>query len=163
MSDTRRDDLISWLRDAHSMEASTVDNLQRLIEASDDYPQLKTQLQRHREVSIRQRDEIERELDRLGSDTSTLKELVMKVAGNMQPLLSLFTPDSMPKNCIAGHAWEHFEIASYRSMLGAAEELGMTELRSMCERFIAEEKEMADFFDAQLPEITRQYLRGRAS
>lgn len=163
MSDTKRDDLITWLRDAHAMEAATIDNLQRLIEAADDYPQLRMQAQRHREASIRQRDEIERELGRLGSDPSTIKDMAMKLPGNMEPLLSMFTPDSMPKNCIAGHAWEHFEIASYRSMLGAAEELGMTELRAMCERFIAEEKEMADFFHQHLPEITRQYLRRRAS
>lgn len=163
MSDTRRDDLISWLRDAHAMEAATIDNLQRLIEAADDYPRLKAQAQRHRQASIRQRDEIERELGQLGSDPSTLKDVAMKLPGNMEPLLSLFTPDSMPKNCIAGQAWEHFEIASYRSMLGAAEELGMAELRAMCERFIAEEKAMADFFYEHLPEVTRQYPRGRAS
>jgi ferritin-like metal-binding protein YciE len=47
-------------------------------------------------------------------------------------------------------------------MLGAAEELGMAELRTLCERFIREEQEMAQFLFDNLPEITRQYLRGRA-
>ncbi len=59
MANTKKDDLISWLRDAHAMEAAHVDNLERLIGLSDEYPQLKTQLQSHLEVSKRQRDDIQ--------------------------------------------------------------------------------------------------------
>jgi ferritin-like metal-binding protein YciE len=161
MANTKRDDLISWLRDAHAMEAAHVDNLNRLIGFSDEYPQLKTQLQSHLELSKGQRDEIERELKRLGTDTSTLKDWGMKLVGWIEPLASRFTRDSMLKNCLAAHAYEGLEIASYRSILGAAEELGMTELRTMCERFIREEQEMANFLFEHLPEITRQYLRSR--
>src|SRR5688572_17926674 len=49
-------------------------------------------------------------------------------------------------------------FVSYRSLLGAAEELGLADLRDMCERFIAEEQEIATFLFENLPEITRQYL-----
>ncbi len=163
MATTKKDDLITWLRDAHAMEAAHVDNIERLVGLTDDYPQLKAQLQRHLDVTKRQREEIQRQLEHLGSDTSTLKDWGMRLPGMVQPLLSMFTPDSMPKNCLAAQGYEAFEIASYRSMLGAAEELGMTELRAMCERFISEEQEMATFIFDHLPEITRQYLRGRAS
>jgi ferritin-like metal-binding protein YciE len=163
MANTKQDDVISWLRDAHAMEAGTITNLERLIGLSDDYPQLKTMLQRHLEISNRQRDEIQRELERLGADTSTLKDWAMRLAGQLQPLASWLTRDTLPKNCLAAHAYEAFEIASYRSLLGAAEELGMAELRTMCERFIGEEQEMASFLFEHLPEITRQYLRSRGS
>jgi len=47
-------------------------------------------------------------------------------------------------------SWEQFEIGAYRSMLGAAEELGMGDLQQMCERFIREEPEMANVFFEQL-------------
>jgi ferritin-like metal-binding protein YciE len=163
MASTKKDDLTSWLRDAHAMEAAHIDNIERLIGLSDVYPQLKAQLQNHLEVSKRQREEIQRELQRLGADTSTLKDWALKVAGQVEPLLSRLTRDSMPKNCLAAHAYEAFEIASYRSMLGAAEEFGMTDLRALCERFIREEQEMASYLFEHLPEITRQYLRSRAS
>ena len=163
MANTKQKDMIAWLRDAHAMEAAHVDNIERLIGHADPYPQLKAQLQRHLEVSKRQRNEIERELERLGSDTSTLKDWAMRLSGRLEPLLSMFTRDAMPKHCLAAHGYEAFEIASYRSMLGAAEELGMTELRAMCERFIGEEQEMANFLFEHLPEITRQYLRGQTS
>ena len=161
MANKKQDDVLSWLRDAHAMEAGTIVNLERLIGLSDEYPQLKTQLQNHLAVSKRQRDEIQRELESLGSDTSVLKDWAMKLAGQAEPLVSRLVRDSMPKNCLAAHAYEAFEVASYRSLLGAAEELGMPELRTMCERFVVEEQEMANFLFEHLPEITRQYLRSR--
>src|SRR5437763_1910202 len=67
------------------------------------------------------------------------------------------------RNHAAAHSWEQFEIGAYRSMLGAAEELGMRELQQMCERFVREEQEMANVFFDQLPAITRQYLREYAT
>ena len=158
-SHDKRDDLIAWLRDAHSMETGTVDNLERLIEMTDDYPPLQSQLRRHLEVSRRQADDLRRELERLGDEPSAFKNFGMKAAGLLEPLLSKLTSDDLPKNCLAAFAYENFEIASYRSLMGAADELGMTELSALCGRAIAEEQEMADFLFEHLPEITRQYLR----
>jgi len=163
MAKSRKDDLIAWLRDAHAMEAATTDNLERLIARADKYPQLKTPMQRHLEVSRRQTDEIEQQLRVMGTDTSTLKDMAMRLAGRLEPLLSGVTADDMPKHCIAAHSWEQFEIGAYRSMLGAAEELGMSDLQEMCARFIREEQEMANVFFEQLPAITRQYLREYAT
>ena len=145
------------------MEAATTDNLERLIARANKYPQLKTHMQGHLEVSRRQKDELEEQLKALGSDTSTLKDMAMRLAGRLEPLLSGVTADDMPKHCIAAHSWEQFEIAAYRSMLGAAEELGMSELQQMCERFIREEQEMANTFFEEIPAVTRQYLRGSAA
>src|SRR5207237_10681761 len=106
------------------MEAATTDNLERLIARADKYPQLRTHMRDHLEVSRRQKDELEEQLKALGSDTSTLKDMAMRLAGRLEPLLSGVTADDMPTHCIAAHSWEQFEIAAYRSMLGAAEELG---------------------------------------
>jgi ferritin-like metal-binding protein YciE len=163
MANSKQDDVMSWLRDAHAMEAGAITNLERLIGLSDDYPQLKSQLQKHLGVSKRQRDEIQRELERLGADASTLKDWAMKLTGLFEPLASRLTRDTLPKNCLAAYAYAALEIASYRSLVGAAEELGMAELRTLCERFIREEQEMANFLFEHLPEITRQYLRSRGS
>jgi ferritin-like metal-binding protein YciE len=162
-ANTKKDDLISWLRDAHAMEAATTGNLERLIGRANDYPQLKSQLQRHLEVSRRQCDEVEQQLKKLGSDTSTLKDLAMRFTGWMQPYVGALTADEMPKHCLAAHAWEQFEVASYRSMLGAAQELGIDDLQQMCERFDREEQEMAQFLFDHLPQITRQYLQRHGS
>jgi ferritin-like metal-binding protein YciE len=163
MATSRKDTLIAWLRDAHAMEAATTDNLERLVARADQFSQLKAQMQRHVEISRRQAEEIEGQLKALGSDTSMLKDMAMRVAGRLEPLLSGITADDMPKHCIAAHSWEQFEIGAYRSMLGAAEELGMSELQQICERFIREEQEMANTFFEEIPAVTRQYLRGSAA
>jgi ferritin-like metal-binding protein YciE len=162
MATSKQDVVIAWLRDAHAMETATTDNLERLIGRAGEYPQLKSQLQRHLEVSRRQVQEVEQQLKSLGSDSSTLKDMAMRFTGRLEPLLSGITSDDMPKHCIAAYSWEQFEIASYRAMLGAADELGKTDLEQMCELFIREEQEMANFLFEHLPAITRQYLQRHA-
>jgi ferritin-like metal-binding protein YciE len=163
MASSKRDDVMSWLRDAHAMEAAHIDNIERLIGLSDAFPELKVQLQKHLAVSRKQREDIAQLLERLGTDRSVLKDWAMKFTGQIEPFVSKLTRDSMPKNCLLAYAYEGFEIASYRSLLGAAEELGIPELRALSERLIVEEQEMARFLFDYLPEVTRQYLRGRGS
>ena len=87
----------------------------------------------------------------------------MKFTGQIEPFISRFTQDSIPKNCLLAHAYEAFEIGAYRALLGAAEELDMEELRTMCERYIREEQQMASFLFEHLPEIARQFLRSRGA
>ncbi|MFL5266328.1 MAG: ferritin-like domain-containing protein [Stellaceae bacterium] len=123
MASSRKDDLIAWLRDAHAMEAATTDNLERLIARVDKYPQLKTHMQHHLEVSRRQTDEIEQQLKALGSDTSTLKDMAMRLTGRLEPVLSGVTADDMPKHCIAAQSWEQFEDASFVGTSRIAQEL----------------------------------------
>src|SRR5688572_13666243 len=132
-ADKKREDLLNWLRDAHAMEAATVDNLDKLIDTAKDYPNLQQELRKHLTVSLQQREGIEQQLEKLGADTSALKDWAMKVAGNLQPVLSWFTPDSIPKNCLAAYAYECFEIASYQSLRGAAQELQLLDLEHFCE------------------------------
>jgi ferritin-like metal-binding protein YciE len=161
MARDKKDDVISWLRDAHAMEAATVRNLEQLIGRAEEYPSLKAQLQKHLQISRRQVTDVEGQLKTLGSDTSTLKDLAMRFTGWIEPFLGALAPDELPKQCIAAHGWENFEIASYRSLQGAAEELGMQDLKALCERAIREEQEMSQYLFENLPEITRQYLRRR--
>ena len=127
------------------------------IARADDGP-LKTEMERHAEISRRQKDEIERQLKALGSDTSAWKDAAMRLAGRLEPLVSGITVYDMPKHLIAAHSWEQFEIGAYRSMLGTAEELEMADLKTMCERFIPEEEEMAKTFFEELPAVTRKYF-----
>lgn len=161
MTDSKQDDVLAWLRDAHAMEAATVDNLERLIGLADGYDQLQEQLKKHAGVSQRQKEDLEQQLEELGADPSTLKDWTMKAGGWLEPLFSRFAADSVPKNCLAAFAYENFEIASYRCLLGAAEELDMPELRTLCERAIGEEREMADFLYEHMPAIAKDYLRSR--
>jgi ferritin-like metal-binding protein YciE len=108
-------------------------------------------------VSRRQQAELEELLKALRSDTSTLKDMAMRLAGRLEPLLPGVTADDMPKHCIAAHSWEQFEIGPYCSTLGAAEELGMrpsANVRALHTRRAGNGKRLL----RALPAITRQYL-----
>lgn len=80
-----------------------------------------------------------RPLKALGSDTSTLKDMATRWLVAWKSLLSSGTAEDMPKHALPPTA-KQFEIGAYRSMLGAAAELGMGAFQQMCERisFIAD-------------------------
>lgn len=163
MTSPKSDYVLAGLKDAHAMEAGTIDNLEHLIERTGDHPQLRMQLERHLEESKQQRDEIASLLERLDSSPSSVKDIGMKVAGNVEGLFSPLAGDSLPKDCMAGHGFENFEIGSYVSLKSAAEEAGLAEVSAMCDRFIEQERAMAQAFLEHLPEVTRQYVRANYS
>ena len=107
MASTKRDEAIAWLRDAHAMEVAHVENLDRLIRLSDDYPQLKSQLQKHLAISTKQRDEIDQELARFDTSRSILKDWAMRFTGQIEPLVSRFTRYIREEQEMASFLSEH--------------------------------------------------------
>lgn len=154
-----KDTLIAWLRDAHAMEKSTVDNQERLIERLKDYPQLSARFQQHLEESRRQVERIEGCLDRLGADRSVLKDVATRAVGVVEAYGSALTPDDPVKNCLAAYATKSFEIASYTSLGAAAAAFGEPEIQRVCEESLQEERAMATWLEQHIPEVTQQYLR----
>lgn len=155
----QRSKLVTWLRDAHAMESSTVDNLEKQVKQAEGYPQLAARFNEHLQQERRSVELVEQCLDRMGEDTSTLKEMGMKFTSKIQSFMTGAAPDEVVKNCIAAYAFESFEIASYRSLIAAAEQCGEAEIGSTCKTILREEEAMADWLKDHIPEITRQYLR----
>jgi ferritin-like metal-binding protein YciE len=57
------------------------------------------------------------------------------------------------------YTFEHLEIACYRSVIGAAEELGDTETARVCTEILREEEAMAGWLEQRLPELSREFVR----
>jgi ferritin-like metal-binding protein YciE len=70
----------------------------------------------------------------------------------------MFVKDEIVKGAMASYTFEHMEIAAYRVLIAAAEALGDTETKIVCERILKEELSMASDLQDQLPELTRKYL-----
>jgi ferritin-like metal-binding protein YciE len=87
---SKRDDVVAWLRDAHAMETSHIENLHHLVRISKEYPGLQAHFEDHIAVSTRQRDEIDRELKRLGANRSVVKDWGMRLTAQLQPLVGKF-------------------------------------------------------------------------
>ncbi len=155
--------LDDWLRDAHAMEQQAETMLTAMAKRLEHYPDLRQRIEQHLTETREQSRLISICLKRRGSDTSTMKDLGAKSAAAMQGFFGVFSPDEVVKGGIAGYTFEHFEIASYRALIAAAQEAGDAETAAVCERILPEEIAMADWLETHLPAVISAYLaRSRA-
>ena len=156
---TNKQTFIAWLRDAHAMERTSVDTLDRLADRLSRFPQLAAQFRAHWRESIGQVQNIERCLKSLGSDTSTFKDLTSRFIGIAQAYAVAVVPDEVVKDCLAAYASRHFEIAAYISLGAAALSLEEPDVAVMCDEHLKQERAMADWLEQQIPEVTLDFLR----
>jgi ferritin-like metal-binding protein YciE len=158
-----RENLTAWLRDAHAMENQAIEILEKQASRLEHYPELRAKVRTHLEESRRQAERVEHCLHQLGTDTSSLKTAAGKLIGTAQQLSGLFASDEVLKSGIADYAFEHYEIASYKMLIAAANEAGEHEVRRTLEENLREEEAMAEWLGQHLPEVTRQYLHREAA
>ncbi|MCM5679613.1 DUF892 family protein [Schlegelella sp. S2-27] len=156
------DNLMDWLRDAHAMEEQAERMFSTTASRIDNYPEMKTRLEGHAQASRRQADMLRVCIERRGGDPSALKDLAAKATAMAQGLSGIFVSDEIVKAAMATYTFEHMEIASYRSLIAAADAVGDQETRRVCESHLAQEEEMADWLEQQLPLVTQQFLQRSA-
>ena len=152
-------ELMSWLRDAHAMELQAIQILENQARRIENYPDLRSRILEHLEETRAQAEMLERCIERHGTTSSPLKDSAAAFIGTMQALGGAFMGDEVVKGAIASYTFEHLEIAAYRSLIGAAEELGDAETARVCSDILRQEEAMAGWLERHLPEVTRQYLR----
>lgn len=59
---------------------------------------------------------------------------------------------------MASYVFENMEIASYVTLIAAAQQAGDTETQRVCEQILAQEQEMAQWVLDNLPEVTQAFL-----
>jgi ferritin-like metal-binding protein YciE len=142
---------LNWLRDAHAMELALVPTLEGHAKDAEDNPEVKGKIESHLDQTKMHAEIIEECLHSLNEDTSALKTATTRVMGVMQGMSIGGHDDRIVKNAIADFAAEHFEIASYRALINAAEELGYDEIAQRLEQNLQDEVEMAAWLEQQLP------------
>ena len=153
------DNLLDWLRDAHAMEQQAETMLQKTASRLENYPTLKARLESQIEETREQARLVKSCIDRRGAGTSAMKDAAAKVAATAQGLSGLFVSDEVVKASMASYTFEHMEIASYRSLIAAAEAVGDGETARICGQILQQEESMAAFLAEQLPQVTRQFLQ----
>lgn len=155
---TQQQNVLSWLKDAHAMEQGAVLTLENHAAAAHSYPEMQSKLHEHAEATRQHTILVERCIGRLGGQPSVLKETIGTVMGKVQGVASLPAQDAVVKNALADLAVEYFEIASYTSLIAAAEQAGDEETAIVCRRILHDEEEMAGWLRTQIPIITRKFL-----
>jgi ferritin-like metal-binding protein YciE len=118
------------------------------------YPALRQRLQQHVEETRRQAERLNQCLARLNGGSPALKDAAGKMLGLGQAKSGLLAEDEVVKASLASYAFEHMEIASYRSLIATAEQCGDAEARPVCETNLAEEEAMSKGLEDNLAETT---------
>jgi ferritin-like metal-binding protein YciE len=82
--------------------------------------------------------------------------------GQMQALSTGPAQDEMVKNALADFAAENFEVASYRSLIAAAQDLGDQQTASVCQQILQEDEAMARWIEQSLPVVVQDTMRRMA-
>ncbi len=151
--------LLEWLRDAHAMEEQAETMLSGMASRIENYPELKTKLERHLDVTRRQAKRVRECIERRNGSTSTIKDATGKMVAMGQAMSGMFVGDEIVKGSMASYTFEHMEIAAYRILIGAARVVGDAQTQRVCEEILAEEEEMAGWLEDNLPAVTQKYLR----
>lgn len=152
------DRLAQWLRDAHAMEMQALKMMEGQVERLENYPELRARIRQHIDETRGQADRLEACIGKRGKETSTLKDAAGRMMAMMQSMSGVFAGDEVVKGAMASYTFEHLEIASYRTLIAAAERVGDEETRRVCEENLKEEEAMAAWLADHLPATTQKYL-----
>ncbi len=152
-----RDILIIGLRNAHAMERQAQELLERQIERAGGFPELRARLRSHLGETLDQTHRLERCLRRLGESQSTFKDLAMSAIGNLFAMAHTAAEDEILKNSFASAAFEHYEIAAYKSLLALCKR-ARVDIEEPLQQSLREEEEMAEWLDSRIGDLTLDYL-----
>ena len=153
-----REHLLDWLRDAHAMEQQAEQMLKGQAARIENYPKLKARIEQHIQETLGQQQLLEGCIQRLGGSPSVMKDAVGKLMAMGQAVGGMMASDEIVKGSMASYVFEHMEIASYRTLIAAAQAVGDMETQRVCERILAEEEAMAQWLQENLGEVTQQFL-----
>ncbi|WP_117192187.1 ferritin-like domain-containing protein [Rhizobium terrae] len=155
-----RDNFLAWLRAAHAMEEQAVTMLTDQARRIESYPDLKARIIQHLSETEAHARALKDLLDQFAGKGGVLalKDIAAKLTAKAQGVSGMLTSDEVVKGAMAGYAFEHLEIASYRVLIAAADELDEEEAKVVFERILAEEIAMAGWLEANLDTITRIFL-----
>ncbi|MGZ4813565.1 MAG: ferritin-like domain-containing protein [Terriglobales bacterium] len=141
------------LRDLYDAEKQITDALPKMIDAAK-YPELKTALQEHLDVTKRQIARLDRVFEMLAEDPTG--ETCKGMKGVLKEGSEIVSQGGDPSTVDAGiisaaQRVEHYEMAGYGTVRTYAELLGQPEIAQLLQETLNEEKEA----DETLTEIAR--------
>ncbi|MEN2785044.1 ferritin-like domain-containing protein [Sphingomonas qilianensis] len=156
-NDTTRDIFIVGLRNAHAVEKQALSIMTPQVARIEHYPEVAERLRLHIEETNGQIARLDELLASFESSGSVLKDTALSMSGTMAAMMHTVADDEILKNSFANYAFEHFEIAAYKSLLVLADDGGFSNATAALTKSLGEEQSMAQWIDEALPMITRRY------
>jgi len=155
---THQENYLMWVKDAHAMEKHAESMLEKMASRLEHYPDLRSRIEQHIEETRQQQTLVQSVIDRYDTSSSTLKDTMGKVAAFGQAMGGMMADDEVVKGAISGYVFENLEIASYTSLIAAAELVGDQEGARIFEQIREQEVAMADWSLKHLPDVTEQFM-----
>jgi ferritin-like metal-binding protein YciE len=162
-SDKGREIYEAGLRNQHAVENQAIELLERQVGRLENYSEMAERMRQHIEESKEQARRLEELLSGLGTSHSAFKDTVMSVAGNLAAMMHAPAADEVIKNTFANFAFEHYEIAAYKSLLTLADITGHSGAVNALKQSLGEEEAMANWIDEHLAETTRRFVSRSAA
>lgn len=153
-----RELFVTGLRNAHAVEKQALSIMTPQVERIVNYPEVADRLRLHIDETHGQIARLDELLASLDTSASTLKDTALSMSGGMAAIVHSVAGDEILKNSYANYAFEHFEIAAYKSLLTLADDAGFGQATAL-RQSLAEEEAMAAWIDQSLPDVTRRYAR----
>lgn len=163
MTSDARDHLLDWLGNAHAMEKQAETLLGTAAKRIEHYPELRARIEQHIEETRGQADMLESRIQSLGGDTSTIKDFMGSAMATFHALGNALQEDEVVKVAGFSYAFEHFEIAQYRTLISAAEAIGDTETARVCSEILKQEEAMAQWCLENLEPTVLRFLERSAT
>lgn len=154
----RQELFVTWLNDAHALENVVATALKDQVALAEGHPEVQKAIEGHLEATHRHMEIVEGCLKELGESPSGMKDTMAKMGGKMQSMMQAGSGDTLIMAALNDYSAEHMEIASYESLIVAANELGHTGIASKLQGILDDEKRMARWLEEQIPILTRQEL-----
>jgi ferritin-like metal-binding protein YciE len=154
---------ITGMRNQHAVENQAIELLERQVGRLENYPEMEQRMRRHIEESREQARRLEDLLAQFDTSHSSLKDTMMSFVGNLAALGHSAAPDEVVKNTLANFAFEHFEIASYKSLLILADLAGHSAGTSALQTSLREEQDMAAWIAEHLDPTVRRFVERSAA
>jgi ferritin-like metal-binding protein YciE len=156
--DTARAAFVLELRNAHAMERQSQELMKWQAVRLADYPDIERRIRTHMEETDEQLRRLEQCLESLNERPSILKDTALSLLGNLTATSNAMGEDEILKNMFSNYAFEHYEFATYKSLIKMTQELGLEQAGSLLVASRGEEQRMAAWIDRRIENVTAAYL-----
>ena len=156
-------DYLTGLRNAHALENEALQIMGRQVERLSKYPEMEARLRQHIDETKGQQERVAAIMETHGTDSSTIKDAVQALMGNVAALGHSMAVDDILKNSFANYAFGSFEVASYTSLIAMAGQVGDQAAVSALDQSLRQEIAMQEWLADQMTAFDRAHEACTAS
>lgn len=151
------------LRNTRAAELQGVHTMTTVLKGLEHYPDYERVTRQHLDTTHGQIARLDAALKAIGESSSTIKDTVTSAVGLVAGAAHAVAGDETLKNLYAAYAYQHDQIAAYRSLIVIAEAAGQTAQVPEFKKTIEEEEAGAKALSDIIETTTKTYLTQKTS